>query len=172
VLSQRTVGKLEVLLRQLFYRGRRVGVGYYEQKPLMSQDEYRRLLYERGTPHEVLEHIKSRYDWTPNTFLPHLYDGCIIAFVTRNDGWGDPVPNDEEAVIGQMLLWGFAEIAIQRGLEMPEHLPEVRRAAAEVVASLQLDRLAYIDGKIIEATLRGVDLQDEDDLLVHLLSIE
>jgi len=110
------------------------------------------LLYEHGVPNEVLLHIEERYEWQPRDFLPRLYDGWVVAFLERSDNFGgDPAPSEEDAVAGRILLLRFCEVAIQYGLSMPDHLPEVQRLAQEVIASLQLDGFAYLGGKIVDA---------------------
>jgi hypothetical protein len=154
-LTQRTVGRFQVLLNALFFRGRFLGRNRgWEQIPLLEKPKYQRLLYENGVPNEVLLHIEERYEWQPSDFLPRLYAGWVAAFLERSDSFGgDPAPREEDALAGRILLLRFLEVAIQCGLSMPAHLPEVRQLAEDVIASLQLDGFAYLNGKILDAKL-------------------
>jgi hypothetical protein len=161
VLSQRSVGKLQVLLQMLFARPP-------QTLQLLPEPEYKRLLYEREISIDVLDHIGDRYRWRPSQFLAAMYDGRVYACATR-PGYGDPVPTAKDVLINRLLLMTFAEVALDRGLSMPGHLAEPKQAALELLGSLQLDGYEYIEGKLVEAALKGVDLQAEDEYLLHLL---
>lgn len=161
MLSQRTVGKLQVLLQVLFRRPP-------QTFQLLSQMEYKRRLYEADIPARILEHIEDRYDWQPSAFLPALYDGRALAFFA-NEGYGEPEPGEGEQEIGRALLLIFTQVALEHGLTLPNHLAAVIAIAKEVLASLQLDGFDYVGGKVVPAALRGVDLQEEHEYLLRLL---
>jgi len=173
-LTQRTVGKLQVLLNMLFfrgaYRGHRRG---YSQIALLPPEDYKQLLYEHGVPNEVFKRIEDGYGWKPNQFLPDLFNGRIVTYLERGVSLGGvPAPNEQEAFAGKLLLVKFLEIAIQTALSVPAFLPEigdVHGATEEVIASLQLDGFAYINGRVVDAAVKGVDLKTEDDYLVGLI---
>jgi hypothetical protein len=161
-LTQKTVGKFQVLLDDLFFRGAFRGpVRGWEQIPLLDRLTYKRLLYENGVPDEVLLHIDKKYDWEPSVFLHRLYDGRVVALLKRSEGVrSDSVRNEEGAPAGTALLLQFLEVAIQYALSMPAHLSEVKEQAREVISSLQLDGLAYVNGKIVEATGAATPLSE------------
>jgi len=117
---------------------------------LLSKSEYRRQLYEADVSAKILDHIENRYDWKPSQFLPALYDGRALSSLVTGQ-YEEPTPSQEETEIGRALLLVFAEVALHRGLELPDHLPEPIQAAREVVTSLKLDGFDYIQGKVMPA---------------------
>ncbi len=162
MISQRSVGRLQRLLNTLMYRPP-------QTLPLLSWSEYRTQLYEEGVDRHVVNHIESEYHKQPKDFLPAIHDGTIPAWVYRNDGYGQPVPNHEDIVLGQALLKVFSEVALRHGLSMPPHLPEVKAVAAELKASLEIDGYELVSGRLVPATMKGISLQQEDDYLIHLI---
>jgi hypothetical protein len=162
MISQRSVGRLQRLLSGLMYPPP-------QTLPLLSWAEYRTQLYEESVDRHVLNHIEWEYHNRPSDFLPAIHDGTIPAYVYRNDGMGQPAPNRDDLVMGQVLLKVFSEVALRCGLHMPTHLPQVKAIAEELRASLEIDGYELVAGRLVPATMKGINLQAEDDYLVHLI---
>ena len=129
--------------------------------PLLSWPEYRTQLYEEGVDRHLLNHIDWEYHSNTSDFLPAIHDGTIPAYVYRNDGTGQPVPIATDVAMGQQLLGTFAEVALRRGLSLPDHIPDAKHAANELMASLEIDGYELVSGRLIPATLKGMSLQAE-----------
>ena len=117
----------------------------------------------------MLNHIDWEYRFKPSDFLPAIHDGTIPAYVYRNDGCGQPVPNATDVAMGQQLLKTFAEVAPRRGLSLPDRVPDAKNAANELLASLEIDGYEFVSGRLVPATLKGVSLQAEENHLIHLI---
>ncbi len=132
---------------------------------MWSWHELRLALYAEGVDHNWLEYISQEYFGNPHRFLPLILDGTIPAYLTRNDGWGQPEPNDEDRVFGQALIATTVQV-------VAVHVAAVRLVAGpqdlldEVVASLKLDGYDLVEGKVTPTAIPGVDLQKEGDYLL------
>ncbi len=157
MISQRSVGRLMRLLNAFFYRPPNT-------LALLSWLEYRTRLYEEGVDNHVLDNIEYEYGKRPRDFLPAILDGTISAKQQRG-GW----VQESDKKLGQGLMRAFAEVALTYGLAMPSHLPEVRALAEELRASLEIDGYEVVAGKLTPAAMRGMNLQQEDTYLVHLM---
>src|SRR5713101_4966111 len=163
MISQRSVGRLQRLLTELMARPP-------QTLPLLSWPEYRTQLYEEGVDVHILDHIESEYQSRLSRFLPNLHNGFIPAYVYHNTGLGSqPAPNQKDLVRGQALLAVFMRVAIQHAEDLPEHLPEPKALANELIRSLEIDGYELVGGKLVPATLKGMKLDEEDDFLIRLI---
>jgi hypothetical protein len=128
-------------------------------------------LYECGFDVHLLNYIEETYGTDPSIFLPLIHDGTIPAFVGRNDGWGQPVPNNEDRRVGQGMIGAIIEIVIPEAESIPNHVthPLPKLLSDEVIASLAEDGLDYIGGKIVPAKVKAVDLKKEYEYLIALI---
>lgn len=166
-LSQKTVGKLDVLLRRLLHKPPRA----LRTLPLWTWRAFRDALYQEGFDVHFLDHIEQRYYEDPSRFLPHIHNGMISAFLNRNDGYGAPAPNDEDQAMGQAWLAGMIQVVVPKAESIPDHVgaPTPRRLSAELLLSLREDGFDLIGGKIVPAEMQAVDLQREDSYLIALI---
>lgn len=162
MISQKSVGRLLRLLARLMFKMRGM-------VPLLTWNQYRTQLYEAGIDRKLLDHAERDYDTDPKTFLPAIHDGSIPAYVYRGNGSWEPTPNDDDRARGQHLLILFGEVALQFAHELPDHLTPEKEAAAELLASLQLDGFEMVSGRLVPATLKGMNLEQEDDFLIRLI---
>ncbi len=166
MISQKTVGRLDTLLRRLFRRSDQVAT-------LWTWKQLRDVLYESGPLFDVhlLDCIEQRYGGDPRTFLPLIHNGTIPAFVYRHDGWGAPAPNDQDRISGQVLLIGMIEAVTPIAQSIPRYVspPLPTELCADVIASLREDGLDFIGGKIVDAKIKAVDLKKEDEYLIALI---
>lgn len=82
---------------------------------------------------------------------------------------GQPVPGPADKIMGEKLLKVFCEVALRRGLGMPAHLQSVKNLALNLKASLEIDGYELVADHLVPATMKGINLQKEDDYLVGLI---
>jgi len=109
MLSQRTVGKLQHLLEQMF---RRESGG-----SALTPSACSRLLYEGDVPSELLDYIVATYGWLPAIFVRALHEGHAIAGLrcTRS---GNPSVLGTDKHLGDIYLLQFAAVALRRWTEL------------------------------------------------------
>jgi hypothetical protein len=164
MISQKTVRKLDAVLRRLFIRPPQTA-------PLWTWRQFRDALYEHGFDVHLLTYVEQSYRGDPSIFLPLIHDGTIPAFVYRNDGFGQPVPNDGDRRIGQAMLAAMIQVVIPVAESIPNHVthPLPSALSDEVITSLREDGLDFIGGKIVPAKMKAVDLEKEDEYLIALI---
>jgi len=109
MLSQRTIGKLQALLEQMFHRE----IGGCALTPNM----YTRLLYEANVPSEVLDYIAEKCEWRPGVFVRAFHEGKATAYI-RYSRSGDRVVTTADLQAGDTYLLTFASVALQRWAEL------------------------------------------------------
>src|SRR5215469_919846 len=87
MISQKTVARLDLVLRRLFVR-------LPQTAPLWTWEQFRDALYAREFDVHLLDYIEQAYGADPKAFLPLIHNGTIPAYVYRNDGWGAPAPGN------------------------------------------------------------------------------
>lgn len=164
MISQRTVGRLQRLLEFLFRKDPRFG-------QLWSWQKLKLALYEENVDINWLNYISEEYLGYPYKFLPLIHDGTIPAYVTRNDGWGQPAPNKQDVVFGQVLIALIVQVTATRVAGLQE-IAGPQELTDEVLAGLKLDGYELIAGKVTSAGVPGVDVKAEEDyLLSHIRRI-
>ncbi len=163
MISQKTVGKLDLVLRRLFIRPP-------QTFPLWTWRQFRDALYERGFDVHVLDYLEQEYQGKPTRFLPLIHNGTIPAYVYRNLGGGQPAPKQEDRQTGQAMLAVMIQVVILEAESIPPHVVDHPKSLSdEVVASLREDGLDFIGGKIVPAGMKAVDLEKEDEYLIALV---
>jgi hypothetical protein len=158
-ISQKTVSKLDALLGSLFWfptAERTI--------PLWTWGGFRNALYENGFNVHVLDYLWQEYQGRPSRFLPLIHDGTIPAYVNRNDGFGQPVPNDADKAIGQTWLASIIEVVISKAESLPDLV-----STDEMIESLKEDGLDLLGGKIVHVAMKAVNLKQEDEYLIALI---
>lgn len=165
-ISQKTVSKVDVLLRRLF--ADQPGVG-----PLWSWPKFRKALYENNFDVPFLDYLYRESRGNPSEFLPLIHNGMIPAYVYRGDGYGQPVPQEADRLLGQKLLQEITQIVISETESLPAIAiifePEPNLLAREVLSSLREDGFDFIGGKVVPAEVNAVDLKQEDEYLMALI---
>jgi hypothetical protein len=165
-ISQKTVSKVDVLLRRLF--ADQPGVG-----PLWSWPDFRKALYENNCDVPFLDYLYREFRGKPSEFLPLIHNGMIPAYVYRNDGHGQPAPQEADRLLGQKLLQEIIQIVISETESLLDIAivfePEPNLLANEVLSSLREDGFDFIAGKVVPAEVKAVDLRREDDYLIVLI---
>jgi len=166
MISQKTVSRLDRVLRRLFFFR-----PSERTLPLWTWRQFRDALYERGFDIHFLKYLEQEYGGKPSLFLPLIYDGTIPAYVSRSDGSGQPIPNEEDQKNGQQTLCVMIEVVISYSQMIPDHVepPTPRELSAEVIASLREDGLDFIGGKVVPAEMKSVNLKKEDEYLIGLI---
>jgi hypothetical protein len=166
MISQKTVSKLDAVLRRLFFFRRSE-----RTLPLWTWKAFRRALYERGFNVHALDYLEQEYGGNPSRFLPLIHNGTIPAYLSRADGSGEPVPNEEDQKNGQLTLCVMIEVVIPYSQTIPDHVerPTPRELSAQVIASLREDGLDFIGGKVVPAEMKSVNLKKEDEYLIGLI---
>ncbi len=166
MISQKTVGKLDAVLRRLFFFRPSERI-----LPLWTWLGFRAAMYEREFDIHFLKYLEREYGGKPSLFLPLIYDGTIHAFVYRNDGSGQPTPNEDDRKNGQQTLCVMIEVVISYSQKIQDHVerPTPRELSAEVIASLRKDGLDFIGGKVVPAEMKSVNLKKEDEYLIGLI---
>ena len=164
MISQKTVSKLDTVLRRLFFKP-------HQTLPLWTWGQFRNALYERDFDIHFLRYLEQEYGGKPSLFLPLIYDGTIPAYVRRNDGSGQPVPYEEDRQIGQQVLVAMIQTVVPVAQAIPDHVepPTPSALSDEVIKSLQEDGLDFIGGKVVPAEMKSVDLKKEDEYLIALI---
>jgi hypothetical protein len=179
MISQRSVGRLQRLLLLLFKKPApalrprpATPIPSGRDETTLDWAEFRTRLYEEDVDRRILDLIENMHLGLPNKFLPALHDGTISAIVNFEGddfGFGPGPPDDNDREKGQGLLKVFAEVAIRHALDLPNHSPEPRTAAADLLRSLALDGFEWISNRLVPSTLKGMNLEQEDDHLVGLI---
>jgi hypothetical protein len=135
MISQKTVAKLDVVLRRLFFKP----PPSQRTLPLWTWRQFRDALYERDFDFHFLRYLDQEYGGNPSRFLPLIHDGTIPAYVVRNDGYGQPVPNDKDRLFGQEILAVMIEVALPVAQAIPVLVepPHPLALSAEVITSLR-----------------------------------
>jgi hypothetical protein len=112
MVSQRTVGKFQYLLEQMFQnQGYGIGCG-------LTPATYYRLLYEANVPAELLDCITKHSKWNPYVLARALHEGVPIAIVRQQRQGGSPNPTDAERETGDGYLLSFAEVALSQYVKL------------------------------------------------------
>jgi len=163
VISQRTVRKLDAVLRRLFWRRRRTF-------PLWTWRQFRDALYEHGFDVHLLDYLEQEYQGNATRFLPLIHDGTIPAYVYRNEGFGNPAPNEEDQRIGQEMLALMIQVVIPEAESFAPHVEQHPKVLSdELIASLKEDGFDFIGGKVVSAGIKAVDLVKEDEYIIGLI---
>lgn len=115
--------------------------------------------------------MEQEYLGKPSLFLPLILDGTIPANVFRNEGLGQPVPNEKDKLTGQIMLVVMIEVVISQEQTISDFAapPTPRALSTEVIASLREDGLDFIGGKVVPAEMKSVNLKKEDEYLIGLI---
>jgi len=163
MISQKTVRKLDALLRHLF-------TPPPETLPFWTWQDFRDALYERKCDVRLLDYLERRYHRDPAHFLPLIHDGTIPAFMDRHDGFGHPAPNQEDQWSGQQILAVMIQVVIPYAESIPAGVEDHPKAFTdEVIASLREDGLDFIGGRVVASGTKAVDLEREDEYLIALV---
>jgi hypothetical protein len=164
MISQKTVSKLDAVLRRLFFRPP-------QTLPLWTWPQFREVLYERGFDFHFLKYLDQEYGGKPSRFLPLIHDGTIPAYVGRSDGYGQPVPNDKDRLFGQEILAVMIEVVLPVAQAIPVlvEAPHPWTLSAEVITSLREDEFDFIGGKVVPAKVKSVNLKKEDEYLIAVI---
>lgn len=160
MISQRSVGRLQRLLRRLHY-----APAY--TVALLSWDEYGQQLYEADVDRNVLEYIRRRFSPNQANYAPAMLDGSLSREVY--DPHSVARLGASDILEGQKLLKTFIEVAARRGQSLPDHCEEARALTQGLLASLQIDGYELVAGSLVPAAFKGMDIQREDDYLIGLL---
>jgi hypothetical protein len=140
MLSQRTVGKVQYLLEQMFQPLN------YGSSAGLTLATYARLLYETDVPSELLDFITAEYRWHPGVFVRALHEGQVTARLRYDNGVvSDYTPTNADRDAGDKYLLKFATVALQQWAELCSE-NYFRMGEAYTDTALELIRTFEADG--------------------------
>jgi pimeloyl-ACP methyl ester carboxylesterase len=159
VLSQRTVSKLEQLLKKMC-----VEQFYYVPVPLSSAAIYK-YLYEEGVHSQLLNYLGNQYDFQPMVFVRAIHDGHPIQQFARTY-FGNSYLNDQDAVdYADTILLIVGTLAIAKFKELDSNSQALFHAEVnEFVISAQGDGFPFASGAFRDSKGNAVNVHKLWDL--------